>query len=171
MAHHITLGGLLRFFYMSILHYLGDLVKAAIPGAVPFVRKKWADFKITRPEDNSTIEPNSTFKVGGTFRARCGYRLVLLHHHNNRYWPQRSPTLDLTRNTWESEVHVGANLGDRHFISIAAVSSDLQYLMDYYGSVGYRAKNWFHIEFKTLPEGLEILHTIRVQPIMANSRL
>jgi len=151
---------------MPILNYTAGILKAIVPPLIPWATSTLAGARITQPEDNDIVTAGKII-VSGTYRFECGLTFVLLHHYDDKYWPQGNPVLDRTRHTWKKDVHVGQPVADKHFISIAAITEDARPLFNYYSQIGQSTHQWFPIVLHKLPNGLTILHTIRVQPKMA----
>jgi len=134
---------------------------------MPWATSILAHPRITNPEDNDFVTVGAV-RVSGTYRFACGLSsFVLLHHYDNKYWPQGSPVLDRTRQTWYKDVYVKPPVGEKHSISIAAITEDIRPLFNRYYQVGESTKQWHPIILYRLPNGLSILHTIRVQPKVA----
>jgi hypothetical protein len=148
---------------MPILHYVVGVLRAIVPPLVPWATSALAGARITQPEDNDVVTVGK-ISVSGTYRFECGLSFVLLHHYDNRYWPQGTPVLDRTRHTWKKDVYIGPPVDDKHFVSIAAITEDARPLFNYYYQVGESTKQWDPIILYKLPKGLTILHSIRVQP-------
>ena len=151
---------------MPILSYMAGILKAVIPPLIPWATSTLAAARITQPEDNDIVTVGK-IAVSGTYRFECGLSFVLLHHYDNKYWPQGGPILDRTRHTWKKDIHINPPLTDKHFISIAAITEDTRPLFNHYYQVGESKKEWNPIILYKLPNGLTILHTIRVQPKVA----
>ncbi len=148
---------------MSILHYVAGVLEAIAPPLASLATRLLANARITDPEDNDVV-PVGKISVSGTYRCECGFSFVLLHHYQNNYWPQGSPDLDRTRHKWKKDVHIGPPVGDKHFVSIAVITKNALPLFKYYYQVGESTHQWNPIFLPKLPNGLIILHTIRVQP-------
>ncbi len=147
----------------TLLHYFVGVLKAVVPPLVPWATRALAGARITQPEDNDVVTVGK-IAVSGTYRCECGLSFVLLHHYGNNYWPQGSPILDRTRHTWTKDVHIGPPLTEKHSVSIASITEDAQPLFTHYYKIGESTGHWHPIVLYKLPNGLNILHTIRVQP-------
>jgi len=149
-----------------VLHYVAGVLRAIVPPLVPWATCVLARARITQPEDNDVVIVGK-IPVSGIYHFECGLSFVLLHHYGNNYWPQGSPVLDRTRHTWKKDVHIGPPVDDKHFVSIAAITEDARPLFNHYYQVGESTGQWNPITLYKLPNGLTILHTIRVQPKLA----
>lgn len=148
---------------MPIPSYVTGILKALAPPLIPWATSVLAGVRITQPEDNDVVTTGKIV-VSGTYRYELGLSLVLLHHYDTNYWPQGAPVLDRTRHTWKKDVYVGQPTTEKHFISIASITEDARPLFNYYYEIGRAADKWYPIVLYKLPNGLTILHTIRVQP-------
>jgi hypothetical protein len=148
------------------VHYIYGIAKAAAPPLIPWVIKIVAHMRITYPEDNAIVRVGPV-RVCGRYNFQCGLSFVLLYHSGSQYWPQGTPVFDRTRRTWEKEVRVKRVGADRHFISIASLDDDARPLFDHYYRLGETKREWDPITRYALPNGLTILHSIRVQPEVA----
>jgi hypothetical protein len=150
---------------MTVLEYFADIARAVAPPLIRAATCALAHARITQPEDNDTVTIGKV-SVSGTYRCECGLSFVLLHHHDNNYWPQGSPVLDRTRHRWHKDIYINPPIGEKHYISIATITSDVRLLFNYYYHVGQSTKQWTPIVLyqHQFPNGLTILHTIRVQP-------
>jgi hypothetical protein len=149
------------------LHYIASIVRAVVPPLIPWATSVLAYPRITNPEDNDIVKVGAV-RVSGTYRFACGLSsFVLLHHYDNKYWPQGSPVLDRTRHTWYKDVHVKTPVAEKQSISIAAITEEIRPLFNHYYQVGESTKQWHPIIWYQLPKGLTLLHTIRVQPKVA----
>src|SRR6266480_3549852 len=75
---------------MPILSYMAGILKAVIPPLIPWATSTLAAARITQPEDNDIVTVGK-IAVSGTYRFECGLSFVLLHHYDNKYWPQGGP--------------------------------------------------------------------------------
>jgi hypothetical protein len=97
-----------------VFHYVAGVLRAIVPPLVPWVTSVLAGARITQPEDNDVVIVGK-IPVSGTYRFECDLSFVLLHHYDNKYWPQGSPVLDRTRHTWKKDVYVGPPVGRQTF--------------------------------------------------------
>ena len=148
-------------------HYITSIIRAVVPPLIPWATYILAHPRITNPEDNAIVTVGA-IRVSGTYHFACGLSsLVLLHHYDNKYWPQGSPVFDRTRHTWYKDISIKTRVAEKHSISIAAITEDIRPLFNHYYQVGESTKQWHPIILYRLPNGLTILHTIRVQPKVA----
>jgi hypothetical protein len=145
------------------LEYVADAARAIAPPLVRWATRALAHVRITQPENNAMVNLGK-IRVSGTYWCLCGLRFVVLHHHENDYWPQGSPVLERKRR-WHKDVNIGPPVGEKHYISIAAITGDVPLLFDHYYRVGEATKHWVPIVVyqHQFPKGLTILDTIQVQ--------
>jgi hypothetical protein len=143
--------------------YTFGIIKAVVPPLLPWTARVLTQARITQPEDNDVVTVGAV-KVSGTYRFDCGLSFVLLHQYGHEYWPQGTPVLDRTRRRWQKDVYICPPLAEKHLISSAAITEDIRPLFNYYYEVGKSTKQWHPIPLYQLPNGIAILHTIRVQP-------
>jgi hypothetical protein len=106
-------------------HYILGVIKAVASPLIAIAVQTLSHPCITHPEDNAIV-PVGAVKVSGTYHRLCGLSFVLLHHYENKYWPQGGPVLDRTRHTWEKKVQINPPLAEKHSISIAAFTEDVR---------------------------------------------
>jgi pyrimidine deaminase RibD-like protein len=137
-----------------------DLTNEILEMNRDFVRdRRSLGFQITGYPNRSV--PERVITVSGVYITKPSRpnSIYVFTRRNNVYWPQHKLAIKHDR-TWECELDLGGP-GDVGVL-IARISDDIKVAVDLYYKVGRKHKDWIGWELPLLPDGIQVMHEIKV---------